>query len=53
MRIKQFVLHKLGEDILKEIKPNIYRLNSFILMNYKKVDKLMLNKFALPIILQT
>ena len=51
MRIMQLVLHKLGGDILKEIRPSISRLNSFILMSYKKVDKLMLNKFASPIIL--
>ena len=38
---------------INEIKPNISRWNFSILMNSKKVDKLMLNKFAPSKILQT
>ena len=46
-RIMLFVLHKLEEDMLREIRPNIsYQIFS-ILMTFKKVDKLMLNKYVL------
>ena len=52
LKIMRLVLLKLEGDISKEIEPNIFLLNSSILTSFNRVDKLMLNKYSLQIILQ-
>ena len=52
LKILWLVLLKLEEAISKEIEPNIFLLNSSILMNFNKADKLLLNKYGLQIIWQ-
>ena len=52
LKIMRLVLLKLEGDISKEIEPNIFLLNSSILMNFNRTDKLILNKYSLQIIWQ-
>ena len=46
MKIMLLVLHKINDDTLKKIRSSISRRNFSILINSKKVDKLMLNKYS-------
>ena len=40
LKIMRFVLLKFEGDISKEIEPNIFLLNSSILMNFNRADKI-------------
>lgn len=52
MKTIQLVLHKLGEDISREIKPNTCHQSSFTLMSSSRARKLMSNRYTTLIILQ-
>jgi hypothetical protein len=45
MKIMLLVSHRLNDDILKVIEPNIFHRSSFTHISFKRVVKLMLSRY--------